>query len=465
MPQSLNVESNSSTTRPVSPTPFSSFVHKTRRFIAVIGVASLSIVAGAVEAPATQQAPRRVSAWLPYWDNRAIDDFAANADLYDQILPFWFEMRSTTSVVPYENANDQRLMDIARAAGVRVLPTITNDFDPVRLRQMLSTDSNIDAHVQTLLSLAGPFDGLDIDYESGYATDRARFTVFATRLANALHNAGKLLSMTVHPKTSEPGTWDGPQSQDWAALGSVSDRFRVMAYDYHWATSSAGGVAPLSWVDNVVKFAVTQVPASKVVLGIPLYGYDWVGQSGEGLTWDTSEARRKTYGATLRRSSDGSEPWYQYRSQGKDHTVWYSDAVSTAPKLAVADTQNLAGVTLWRLGGEDPRLWDTVRAWATGPRPDPVVTPLPIVRGVKAGGRVRGVGLRWEPVKTTSAVRYIVLRSPRSDGSLKRIGHSKSSSFVDDGLKRGKRYWYALRAIDADGNRGRRSPKVSAVTR
>lgn len=436
----------------------------------------MSLVLAALAAPvvhgstanAETATARRVSAWLPYWDSRAIDDFIAHRELYDEVLPFWYEMRSATSIVAYEGAGSARLLDAARSGGVAVVPTINNDFDPERLRIMLATDASIAAHVSALTDLAAPFNGIDVDYESGRAEDRARFTTFVQRLAVSLHAAGKTLSVTVHPKTSEPGTWDGPQSQDWSAIGAVADRVRVMAYDYHWSTSSAGPVAPLSWVDAVSRFAASRITPSKVRLGMPLYGYDWVGSSGEGLMWDQIERRRLAAGLALQRSSDGAEPWFRYTSSGQQHEVWYADSVSTAAKLDVVDRYALGGATFWRLGGEDPAIWPLLgERWGSGSTPIVAptdTTPPTVVTGLLATPAWKGVALTWNSVADPGPIRYQVWRATTEAGAGIRIADVSSTSLRDTGLRRNRTYWYVVRAVDAAGNLGPFSARVSART-
>lgn len=268
--------------------------------------------------------------------------------------------------------------------------------------------------------------------------------------------------MTVHPKTAEPGNWDGPQSQDWAAIGAVADRVRVMAYDFHWSTSTAGGVAPLSWVDSVAAFAVTVIPPAKVNLGMPLYGYDWVGSVGEGLTWDQIEARRAAVGATAQRSADGSEPWFTYSASGQSHSLWYSDARSTSAKLNVVGKYGLGGLTFWRLGGEDPAVWDAVRSWATTPALD--TTAPTAVSGLVATGGSRSVSLRWQSATDQSALRYQVWRATTATGGLVKIATVSTLSYRNTGLMRRRTYWYTVRPIDAANNVGPMSRRVSART-
>ncbi len=223
---------------------------------------------------------------------------------------------------------------------------------------MLATATSRAAHIRALTDLAAAkgYDGIDVDYEGMAAADRDRFSAFVDELASALHAQGRLLSVAVHAKTAEPGTWSGPQAQNYKAIGAAADRVRLMAYDYSWETSPAGPIAPLSWVDSVAAFAVTQIPAAKVELGMSLYGYDWVGGRGEGVTHDVVTSRLTSFGATRTWDSAAAEPTFSYTSGGSAHTVYYADAQSVTARLAVVDKHALAAAAFWRRGG--PRRLD-----------------------------------------------------------------------------------------------------------
>jgi len=314
--------------------------------------------------PAASATTRKISAWIPYWNQTsAYDSFLANADLYDEVLPFWYEMQSSTSLTAYSEAEDPTVIVGVKAIGERLVPTVSNTFDGARVSKMLGTSAGRAAHVRTLVNLviAKGYDGIDIDYENIPATDRNHFTSFITRLASALHHKGKVLDVAVHGKTSEPGTWNGAQAENWAALGKVVDRMQVMSYDYHWNTSEAGPIAPVSWVDQVAAFAVSVVPASKVELGMHLFGYDWVGSDGEPQQWDVMESRRIQHGATKNWDASADESWFTYSMSGTTHTVYYGDGQSVGDRLSIVDKYGLRGAVLWCLGNEDPAVWTAIR--------------------------------------------------------------------------------------------------------
>jgi spore germination protein YaaH len=200
--------------------------------------------------------------------------------------------------------------------------------------------------------------GIDIDYENLQARDRQAFTTFITQLAQALHAKGKILSVALFAKANDAGYAPRNVAQDYAAIGRAADQVRLMGYDYHWATSPPGPVAPVSWIAQVLRYAKTQIPAAKIILGIPFYGYDWSGGHGASVTWLQATRLAGRYHARLRYDADSQAPWFRYTdSSGHVHTVWFEDARSARAKFSVARSAGIGGVYLWMYGNPDPATW------------------------------------------------------------------------------------------------------------
>jgi spore germination protein YaaH len=168
----------------------------------------------------------------------------------------------------------------------------------------------------------------------------------------------------------------------------AADRVRIMVYEYHRATSGPGPISPVGWVDDVLSFARSTIPAHKIMQGVPLYGYDWVGQAGVDLVWQQTIALANQHGVTINWDVPSASPWFEYVSGAKQHTVWFENAASTDAKLQAMTAHNIGGIVLWRLGGEDPATWPVLRAHLDLGSPAPDVVPpaspsshLPTVRG------------------------------------------------------------------------------------
>jgi spore germination protein YaaH len=171
------------------------------------------------------------------------------------------------------------------------------------------------------------------------------------------------LSVTLHAKVSEPGDWSGARAEDWRALGESADELRIMAYDQANDETPPGPIAPIAWVERALQLAITEIPRDKIVLGVGAYGYDWSGDGkGKTLQWADVESIARDHAAVIQWDAESQAPWFTYSNgQGQRHTVWYENARSTKAKLDLARRYSIAGVFIWRLGGEDPAIWEAIR--------------------------------------------------------------------------------------------------------
>lgn len=332
--------------------------------------------------------PKRVSAFLTFWDQaKGIDSIVTNSDLLTDVTPVWYHLGPDGTVRAYTTATgatyeDPSLLTFLRSAGILVIPSVTNvvdgRWDGALVSRIINDPVLANAHVADLVQLAvsKQYDGIDLDYENLRASDRAAFSALVTSLATALHAQGKLLTVNVHAKTSEPGAWDGPMAQDWAALGAAADQVRIMMYDYHWSTSDPGPISPINWVAGVLSFARTVIPAEKISHGVPLYGYDWLGQSGAPVVWREAVSLANRLGVAINWDRSSAAPWFTYADGATQRTVFFEDATSVDAKLQMTTAYGVGGIAFWRLGGEDPGTWTAIRsrfgrATRTGVTPRP----------------------------------------------------------------------------------------------
>jgi len=343
-------------------------------------VLALVVVLWTAQANPTAQALNRVAAWMPTsWDaDRARASWTAHHNQIQELSPVWYQLDASGdgSVNRYTGACDTTLVQEAHNNGTLVLPLINNyysgtGFDATPVSTVIHSSTLRAAHIAALVSetLECAYDGIDIDYESlNGDDDRDAFSLFVEELADALHNEGKLLSVTVHSKTSEPGGWNGPRAQDWSRIGVAADRFRVMTYGYHWSTNGPGPIAPLFWMEQVMAFAVSVVTPTRVYMGIHFYGLDWGEGPAESLEWEDVQAVLAETGAARQwaaRDSLGrevAEPWFTYTVGPTQHEVWYADGSSVAARLHLVSQYGLGGIAIWRLGGEDPENWGVIAA-------------------------------------------------------------------------------------------------------
>ena len=320
-------------------------------------------------AGAAPAGPQKVCAWSR--GDAASLERAAAAGALDEVDFDWYHSLRDGALKP--QGENLKLVRRAHALHVKVFATITNrlshtsPFDPAIATVILSSAARRSAHVSRLVDLCVKkgFDGIDMDWESMKAVDRGRFTAFIQLLARKLHARGKLLSIAVYPKVSEPGSWDAQQAEDYAKLGAAVDEFKVMTYAFSGGWSKPGPQMPLYWAKQVLAFAVSKVPARKVYMGMPFFGFDWKGKRARYVLWKDVQATRRVHGGRLTRDSVSGEAILRYTDgAGAAHVVYFQDRTAVKTKTAWMRSKQprIAGMAIWVMGGEDPGFWPVIAA-------------------------------------------------------------------------------------------------------
>jgi spore germination protein len=346
-----------------------------------LGAVALLVTVPRMLGPSEKPASLAVAS-LPFWNLTAGQTvLAANRGTFNEVSPWIYGITNNgqiASQVPPERAAEAAAgMAQLRTLGIPLVPSIANRtnglwaYEPVA--NMLHNPAAMTRHINDIVALVQRerYDGIDIDYEDLPAADRQVFTTFVTRLADALHDKNKILTIAVFAKTTDAGEDGRNAGQDYAAIGAAADEVRLMAYDYNWSGSKPGPVAPLPWVRDVLTYAKTQIPAEKIVLGVAVSGYDWVdGGQGEVVTWIQCFGRARAFNATSQFDRLSQSPYFKYTdAQGHQHEVWYENAESIATKLEAAKAAGIRGVFLWMISSEDDRTWKTLHNILPVPAP------------------------------------------------------------------------------------------------
>ncbi|MCL6444717.1 MAG: LysM peptidoglycan-binding domain-containing protein, partial [Alicyclobacillus sp.] len=116
--------------------------------------------------------------------------------------------------------------------------------------------------------------GVNLDFARLHPEDRTLYSTFAQELGNALRATGRILAVSLPPADS--GAIGGViQSYDYWSLGRAADLVMLMTYEWGWSGGPPMPVSPITQVRRVVNYARSVIPARKIVMSIPLYGYDW----------------------------------------------------------------------------------------------------------------------------------------------------------------------------------------------
>ena len=308
----------------------------------------------------------RVSAWT--LGSAASLEAAANAQALDEVDFDRYHAQANGSVTADKENLD--LVAAARAHDLNIFATVTNTasagaaFSHGTAAAILASPalrSHLIDNLVTLVEDKG-YDGIDLDWEALKAGDRARFSSFVAELAAALHAKHRFLSIAVTPKTGEPGQWDAQIAEDWVRLGRAVDEFKIMTYGYSGSWSAPGPQTPLAWLDRVLSFAEKTVPARKISMGVPFYGFDWHGGAVDVVSAHAGAALAARDRLTVGRDPASGEATLHFAEQGVTHEVFFQDQAAIAAKLAELRRRHprVAGIGIWVMGEEAAGFWPLI---------------------------------------------------------------------------------------------------------
>ena len=223
-----------------------------------------------------------------------------------------------------------------------------------RLLQSIDAQNRLLTEIVRTMEAKG-YSELNIDFEYILAEDRDRFSEFAERTAQTLQPLGYRVSIDLAPKTSANQRGTLFEGKDFARLGAAVDRALLMTYEWGYKYGPPLAVAPLPQVRQVVDYALTEIPAEKLSLGLPNYGYDWplpyVRGSTAARTISLVEAVElaKLVGAEIQYDETAQAPFFTYTNRGVDHIVWFEDVRSWQAKFDLIKEKGLTGLGIWQI--------------------------------------------------------------------------------------------------------------------
>ena len=290
-------------------------------------------------------------------------------EVLQETLPFLSEL----SVFSYGFTQEGEIVPPGTDDSWMIAEAWANDVMPVLTLAPLGVDGNfnnelITAVVQNIESRTRlienlvrtmeekGYQGVDIDFEYIRAADRDAFSEFVRICAEAVHEKGWKLSVALAPKTSADQKGILYEGKDYAAIGAAADHVLLMTYEWGYTYGPPMAVAPLNQVRRVVEYALTEIPAQKVNLGIPNYGYDWPLPFERGVSRARNIGNLEAvqiaidYGASIQFDETAKSPFFTYTTQeGIGHEVWFEDVRSMQAKFDLIREYSLRGAGYWQI--------------------------------------------------------------------------------------------------------------------
>lgn len=280
--------------------------------------------------------------------------------------PTWFHLQENGLVI---NNADKNYVKWVHKEGGRVWALFDNSFNPELTHKFLNDAALRIKTIQQILSFLELYelDGINIDFENMYLKDQDMFVQFIAELAPLVHEQKKTLTIDVtFHSLSE--TWS--MCYDRKRLAQKADYLMVMAYDEHGRSSPrAGSVSSLPWVEKGILKMLTEVPAEKLILGIPFYTRLWtetIDKQGKlkldskALSMEKAEAWIKEINGQVTFDLQSGQNYVEVKKEDSTYRMWLEDLYSIEKRIELMKKYNLAGVATWRRGFEKAEVWPAI---------------------------------------------------------------------------------------------------------
>ncbi|WP_235828883.1 glycosyl hydrolase family 18 protein [Anaerosacchariphilus polymeriproducens] len=293
------------------------------------------------------------------------------------ISPTWFALSDEEGNI--SSLASQSYVNYAHQLGIEVWALVSNFEVEVDTNKVLSYTSKREKLINQLIAEAIEYnlDGINVDFEELSKETGDAFLQFIRELSIKCRNNDIVLSIDNYVPMSHTAFYNRKEQ------GIVADYVVIMGYDEHYEGSEEGSVASKSFVETGIINTLKEVPAEKVILGIPFYTRIWketpktkeeIAKEDPNTDYvpynltsvpagmETVEKMLKGYNVTPVWDEKLGQYYAQIleKNEGCTYKIWLEAGKSIEEKLKLMKTHKLAGVAEWKLGLEKSEIWDII---------------------------------------------------------------------------------------------------------
>ena len=294
------------------------------------------------------------------WDKTSFISLEQNIARMNMVLPEWFFLDPDADTL--KTQIDIKALDIMSKSGVKVVPLLTNNFKSVFrgdvVHRILNSPEKRNRLIQDIISNLELYklDGINIDFEDLQEKKNETLVQFQKVLYEKMHARGLLVTQDVSPFN---------QDYNFKELPNYNDYIFIMAYDQYSDGTGPGPICHQKWIEGAVGDALKNIPSGKLILAVAGFGYDWKLDENDKVisvvpvSYQDALTLARSFNGKIIFDNDSYNLHFNYDGDdGAPHKVQFTDAATTFNTMRFAQESGLSGVALWRLGNEDPRMWD-----------------------------------------------------------------------------------------------------------
>lgn len=303
----------------------------------------------------------------PVDPNQAVSEVKNVGKHLSYVAFFSYMAKPDGNLIPIK---DDKALSATQKAGATPMMVVTNftegNFSPDVAHKIFTNKAASKRFIKQVIQTmkAKGYKALNIDFEHIREEDRDLYNGFLETILPQVQKAGFTASTALAPKTNDEqsGPWHG--AHDYKRHGELADFVILMTYEWGWSGGPPMAVSPIPQVRNVIDYAVSVIPREKIVMGAPLYGYDWTlpyqkgGKFAKRIAPQEAAELAVKEGAAIKFDNEAQAPYFKYRDDNnKEHVVWYENEQSVQAKFNLVKEYRLRGIAYWVLGEPFPQNW------------------------------------------------------------------------------------------------------------
>jgi len=288
------------------------------------------------------------------WDPQSLTDLQDHIKQLDMVVTESFFIKNgADTLIDQVDEDALKVIRKNKKTAIAMVSNFSGDnFDGDAIHKLLHDNDLQNRFISNLIrSLKSySFQGVNIDFEEIKEKSDEPLAAFQKNLYEKLHAAQLIVSQDISPDNED---------YNLEALEKYNDYIFVMAYDQHSESSNAGDISHQEWVEEQLDKICKTISSDKVILALACYGYDWPdGDVGTTITYQQAIATANRYKGKVKYNTVSANLNFSYKDESSvNHQVYFTDAATNFNLIRKADDWGVAGVALWRMGAEDPRVW------------------------------------------------------------------------------------------------------------
>lgn len=280
------------------------------------------------------------------------------------VSPTWYELSDSSGNISSKFSSTYYMR--AKSYGYEIWPIITNGIDsasytPEDTSAMLNSELSRERFITNLLNICidNKLDGINMDFEAMKTEDRELYTQLIREMTPLFREYGIKVSVDTY----------FVEYIDRKGVGAACDYIILMGYDQRGSWSSvAGSISEIAWVEKNINSLIndSEIPANKIILGIPFYTRLWTEKVGEEnpttkvYTMDDCQEFIDYYDLTKIYDENSGQNYVEYTKGSLTYKLWIEDDTSIKNRVDIVNNYNLAGISAWRKGFETENTWNVI---------------------------------------------------------------------------------------------------------